>query len=161
MRALILYGIILFTFFSCKAQEKVTLRYIGNQSSGTENESFINNSFLFLNKNDTIKVNVKTPFNINKMEIINRGIYYNCQLKKDTIYSLTLKKICTADIPEIFNSYYKTNTIPDKTDCSKFTEIKKNTVYDYKGNYEKYVDIDDVLYEVIGLSPDTGCFYPH
>lgn len=156
-----LYGIMLFTFFSCKAQEKVTLRYIGHQYKETKNKSFVNDELTFIKNNDTLRVNIKVPFNESDAQIINRGIYYNCHLKEDTVYTLTLKKICANDIPEAFNSYYKTNTIPDKKDCSKFTEIEKNTDYEYKGNYGKYVDIDGVLYEIIGLSPDNNCFYPH
>lgn len=151
----------LFTFFSCKAQEKVTLRYIGHQYKETKNKSFVNDELTFIKNNDTLRVNIKVPFNESDAQIINRGIYYNCHLKEDTVYTLTLKKICANDIPEAFNSYYKTNTIPDKKDCSKFTEIEKNTDYEYKGNYGKYVDIDGVLYEIIGLSPDNNCFYPH
>jgi hypothetical protein len=156
-----LYGIMLFTFFSCKAQEKVTARYIGHQYKETKNKSFVNDELTFINNNDTLRVNIKVPFNENDAQIINKGIYYNCHLKEDTVYTITLKKICTTDIPEAFNSYYKTNAIPDKKDCSKFTEIEKNTNYEYKGNYGKYVDINGVLYEVIGISPDNGCFYPH
>lgn len=151
----------LFTFFSCKAQEKAALRYIGHQYKVTKNKSFVNNELTFIKDKDTLKVNIKVPFDERNAEIINRGIYYNCHLKEDTVYTITLKKICSTDIPEVFNSYYKTNTIPDKKDCSKFTEVEKNTNYEYKGNYEKYVDIDGVLYEVIGISPDDSCFYPH
>lgn len=156
-----LYGIMLLTFFSCKAQEKVTLRYIGHQYKETKNKSFVNDELTFIKDKDTLKVNIKVPFDERNAQIINRGIFYNCHLKEDTVYTITLKKICANNIPEAYNSYYKTNAIPDKKDCSKFTEIEKNTNYEYTGNYGKYVDIGGVLYEVIGLSPDDSCFYPH
>ncbi|GGE99254.1 hypothetical protein SAMN05443634_102300 [Chishuiella changwenlii] len=161
MRLLILYGIMFFLFFNCKAQEKMTLRYVDHQYKETKNKSFVNNELVFIKSEDTLRMNVKVPFKQSNAQIINRGIFYNCHLKENTIYTITLKKICINDIPEAFNSYYRTNTITDKTDCSKFTEIKNNTNYEYKGDYEKYVDIDNVLYEIIELSPNTGCFYPH
>jgi hypothetical protein len=161
MRILILYGIILFAFFSCKAQEKVALRYAGHQYKETKNKSFVNDELKFIKDKDTLKMNIKIPFDEINAQIINRGVFYNCHLKEDTVYTFTLKKICVSDIPEAYNSYYKTNAIPDKNDCSKFTEVEKNTDYNYIGNYGKYVDIDGVLYEVIGLSPDDSCFYPH
>lgn len=161
MKAIALYGVILLTFCSCKAQEKVVLRYIGYQYKETKNKSFVNEELTFIKDKDTLKVNLKLPYDTVSHNVINRGIFYNCHLKEDTVYTITLKKICVTDIPETFNSYYKTNTIPDKKDCSRFTEVEKNTEYNYTGNYGKYVDIDGVLYEVIGISPDDSCFYPH
>lgn len=72
-----------------------------------------------------------------------------------------MQKKCVTDIPETFNSYYRLNTIPDKDDCSKFIEIKKDTEYNYLGDYGKYVDINSCLYEIIKIYPDDNCFYPH
>lgn len=162
MRALFTYGFVMLTYLSCKAQEQIIGKYIGYQYTETQSVSFTNRQLLFLNgDSDTLKINIKIPFNVKMPRIINPGIYYNCHLKEDTVYILTLKKICANDIPEAFNSYYKTNTIPDKKDCTKFIEIEKNTAYKYTGNYGKYVDIDEVLYEVIGISPGDGCFYLH
>lgn len=162
MRLLLLYGIILLSFFGCKAQEKVTLRYIDHQYKETKNKSFINDELIFLkNDNDTLRVNVKIPFNTDKSEIINRGIYYNCYLKEGVVYTIEWKKICINDIPDVPNSYYKTNTIADKMDCSKIKEIEKNTKYQYVGNYGKYIDIDGTLYEIVGLTPSDGCTFPH
>lgn len=66
-----------------------------------------------------------------------------------------------SEIPESFNSYYKTNAIVDEKDCSKFSEVEKNTAYNYIGNYGKYVDIDGVLYEVVGLNPSDECVFQH
>lgn len=151
----------LLTLFSCKAQEKVTLLYLGYQYNNTKNSSFVSKELNFLKANDTLHMNIRLPYDTIKHEIINRGIYYNCHLKKDTTYTFTLKKICVNNIPDVPNSYYKTNTIPNKKDCSKFTEVEKNTGYKYEGNYGKYVDIDRTLYEIIGLSPNDGCFFPH
>lgn len=150
------------TCFSCKAQEQLIGSYIGYQYKETKNISFINRELLFLNEDsDTLKINIRMAFDIKNPQIINPGIFYNCSLKEGEQYTITLKKICVSDIPEAFNSYYKTNTIPDKKDCSKFIEVEKNTEYNYTGNYGKYIDIDGVLYEVIGISPDDNCFYPH
>jgi hypothetical protein len=144
---------------SCKAQEKMTLKYIGQQYKGTKNENFVNQEIIFLKANDTFRVNIKMPFDVKSKKIINRGIYYNCHLKSGTVYTITLKRICVNSIPDVPNSYYKTNTIPDKKDCSKFTEVEKNTAYRYEGNYGKYVDIDGALYEIVGLSPGDGCVF--
>lgn len=162
MMKLILYIVIFCSFIRCKAQDKIIGRYLGYQFNSTQNVSYLSQELKFINTNkDTLKVNLRLPYDTTSHDVINRGIYYNCHLKEDTIYTLTLKKICVSDIPEAYNSYYKTNAIPDKKDCSKFTEIEKNNAYEYKGNYGKYVDIGGVLYEVIGLSPDDSCFYPH
>lgn len=96
------------------------------------------------------------------MEIINRGLYYNCILTPGNAYIITLKKISKNGLPEETNSYYKTNAIfNDKQDSAKFIEVPKDTQYMYKGYYERYVDINNILYEIIGLSPDAECFYPH
>jgi hypothetical protein len=51
--------------------------------------------------------------------------------------------------------------IPDKNDCSKFIEIKKDTEYDYRGDYGRYVDIKGCLYEIKRIYPNNGGFYPH
>jgi hypothetical protein len=92
---------------------------------------------------------------------MDRGIFYGCHLKKDTVYTFILKKICLNDISDVPNDYYKTNTIPDQKDCSKFIEIEKNTEYKYEGNYGKYVDISGTLYEIIGLNPSGDCVFQH
>ncbi|SFO17548.1 hypothetical protein SAMN05421741_1249 [Paenimyroides ummariense] len=161
MRILVAYGIILFLCFSCKAQERMTLRYVGQNYKETKNKSFINNELKFIRNGDTLRFSIKVPYDASKRQFINEGIFYNCHLKKETIYDITLKKICVTDIPEAFYSYYKTNTIMNEIDCSKFTEVEKDTEYKYLGKYGKYLDIEGVLYEVIGLSPDNGCVFPH
>lgn len=159
MKTLTLYSLLLLSVVSCKAQEKVTARYIGHRYKESKNKSFINNQLLFLNGNDTVQMNLRVPFDMSKPEIIDRGIYYNCHLKSDTVYTIKLKKICVSDMPDVPNNYYKINTIPDKKDCSKFTEVEKNTGYKYEGNYGKYVDVKNVLYEIIGLSPSGDCIF--
>ncbi|OJV55763.1 MAG: hypothetical protein BGO31_16850 [Bacteroidetes bacterium 43-16] len=135
--------------------------YLGRKASSTQNISFINNTFVFLNDRDTLLMNVKVPFDTAKNEIFNMGIFYNCHLKEDSIYSITMKKICPSDIPKGYHNYYAINIISDKKDCSKFKEIVKNTKYKYLGNYEKYVDINGVIFEIIDLNPKGDCFLPH
>jgi len=142
----------------CNAQQKLIGNYIGHNYKTTKNRSFINNQLLFLSGTDTLHLNVKVPFDIKCTEIANFGIYYNCHLKQDSLYTIDLKKICLNDIPQIHNSYYRTNTVFDKEDCSKFIEIEKDTDYEYKGNYGMYVDIENVLYQITGVSPDAECF---
>jgi hypothetical protein len=161
MRTLILYGIMLLSSFGCKAQDNITASYIWYQYQETKNNSFIRRELLFLEKRDTLRINIRMPFNTQKPQIVSPGIFYNCHLKENTVYTITLKKICVSEIPEAFTSYYKTNTIPDRKDCSQFTEIEENTEYKYTGNYGKYVDIDGTLYEIIGLSPSDGCVFQH
>ena len=161
MRTIILYVITSALVCSCKAQENLKMQYVGNQTSESFNSSFINNTFIFLRDNDTLKMNVKVPFDLEKMEINSRGLYYNCILRTGTVYTFSLKKIKPSDIPEEYNSYYKTNLVLNNENSSKFQEIKKNTSYLYKGNYEKYIDINNVLYEIVDLSPNTDCALPH
>ena len=161
MRTLILTGIMIISLFGCKAHEKIVATYIGYKYKGTKNDSFIRQELVFLEKNDTLLINIRMPFDTKQPQIVNPGIFYNCHLKENTVYTLMLKKICVSHIPKAFNSYYKTNTISKKTNCSKFKEIEKNTEYQYTGNYGKYLDIDGTLYEIIGLSPDEGCNFQH
>lgn len=116
---------------------------------------------VFLNGLDTLRMNVKIPFDVKGTEIINLGIFYNCHLKVDSLYTICLKKICIKDIPEFHNSYYKTNAKFDTEDCSKFIEFDRNTEYEYKGNYGMYVDIDNILYQIIGLTPNDMCVFQH
>lgn len=148
----------------CQSQTVFTGKYIGFFYELTKNESFINKVIMFQSlEKDTLSMNVKLPIDTTHM-VIDRGIYYNCHLKENTIYTITLKKICVNEIPEVCNSYYRTNVVFDDKDCSKFTEFEKNTPYNYlcgysKG-YGKFVDIDGFLYEIIGLKPDDDCFYP-
>lgn len=156
----LLSGSFLFSCYTCKGQEKLTICYIGRRYETTKNKSFINEKLMFLQNNDSLFVNVKLPYEPVNHQIIDRGIYYNCHLKEDTIYPITLKKICTDKINDAPNSYYLSNSVPDKGDCSRFTEFGKNTAYKYEGNYGKYVDIKGSLYEIIKLTPSDGCVFP-
>jgi len=163
MRTLMLYMILsVFLLSNCNAQNKLTLRYLGYQFNSTKNKSFVSQDLKFLKDDkDTIHMNVRLPFDTITYNIIDRGIFYGCHLKKDTVYTITLKKICVNNIPDVPNDYYKINTIPDQKDCSKFIEIEKNTKYKYEGNYGKYVDISGILFEIMGLNPSGGCFFQH
>lgn len=159
----ILYTIVLFIFFSCKVQQRVlsqknhtlTLRYVNHQYNETKNISFRNDELI--KDRDTLKINIKATFDYINAQIYDLGVYTTVFLKK-SLYTFKLKQICVNDIPDLFNSYYKINTIPDKEDCSKFTEIEKNTEFNYNRNYGEYVDINGILYQIIGISPDDTCF---
>lgn len=161
MKMLMLYSLIFVSIAGSKAQEKYTARYLGQAYNFTKNKSFINNELIFFKDNDTLRINVKLPYDTIQHQIIDRGIYYNCHLKKDTVYTFIIKKICVIDIPMEYNSYYHSNIIVNKKDCSSFKEIEKNTEYVYRGNYGKYIDMNNVLYEIVGLSPDSGCVFQH
>ena len=174
MKNLILFGFLLFSLSTCIAQETVTARYVGYQYKSTKNNSFMCKEMRFVptNNNDTLYINIRLPLKVNindfndttGVEIVNMGIYHNCHLKEDNIYTIVLKKICINEIPEVCNSYYKINAIFDKDNRSQFTEFEKHTPYEYgcgysKG-YGKFVDIKGILYEIVGLKPDNDCFYP-
>jgi hypothetical protein len=161
MRILILNIVFfLFSLNNCFAQEKLIVHYIGSQLKSTKNYSFLSKELKFLKENkDTLKMNIRLPYDTINHKIIDMGIFYNCHLREDTVYIIILKKICVNDITDVPNSYYKINTIPDKNDCSLFTEMEKNTIYKYEGNYGKYVDINNELFEIMGLSPSNDCFF--
>ena len=144
----------------CKAQEKITVRYVNSKYEGSKNKSFITREMIFLKNEDTLIINIRLPFDISNPKIFNPGIYYNCHLRKDSVYTISLKRICANDIPKDYNSYYKTNIVPDEKDCSRFKEIDKNTDYEYRGYYGMYVDMKGTLYEIIKLTPDDGCVFP-
>jgi len=170
MRNLIFFCFLLLSLPACVAQETITVRYISSQYNRTKNNSFICKEMRFISykNNDTLSMNVRLPLKVTVkvsndtigIDVVDMGIYYDCHLKKDTIYTITVKKICINEIPEVYHSYYNTNAIFDNNDCSKFTEIEKNTPYEYIGYYGKFVDIKGILYEIVGLKPDNDCFYP-
>ncbi|MES2573772.1 MAG: hypothetical protein V4572_02410 [Bacteroidota bacterium] len=168
MRKIALYILILVSLSNCKAQQqeksqnlKITARYVGQKYKETQNISFLNDELQFLKDKDNLVINIKIPYDSTKPEILKQGIFYNCELKHNIVYTFTLKKICVSDIPSEFNSYYKTNATFSDSNCSKFTEKKVNTNYQFKGTYGKYVDIDNELYEVIDLLPNDNCNFSH
>ena len=161
MRALILLILFLVSVFDGIAQDRVEeMRYIGFKINESKNISFLNKEFIFLRGGDTIVVNAKLSFNIDNPMFFSIGIYHNCHLKLDSIYTLTLKRICINEIPEWHHSYYRTNAIFDEDDCSRFIEVENNTLFQYANYSTKYVDIKGVLYKIVGLKPDDNCFYP-
>jgi len=161
MKTIVFYIVAILCFSHCKVQEKITFIYVDYQYEETKNKSFINKRLVLATGKDSLEMNIKLPYDRIHHNVIDRGLLYNCHLKKGTKYTFTLQKKCVTDIPETFNSYYRLNTIPDKDDCSKFIEIKKDTEYNYLGDYGKYVDINSCLYEIIKIYPDDCCFYPH
>jgi len=156
--------------FDCVAQKIITARYLRSNYEFTQNSSFMRREMKFVsdNSNDTLYVNVRLPLklNINKfndtisVEVFNWGVYHNCHLEQDSIYILILKRICVNDIPEWQHSYYRTNAIFDENDCSRFVEFENNTPFQYAGYVGEYVDVKGILYRIVGLEPNTNCFFP-
>ncbi|MDO6433296.1 hypothetical protein Q4E93_21980 [Flavitalea sp. BT771] len=161
MKKIAFYSALTLIVCSCKGQLQIKGRYEGNVYKETLNDSFINSELRFINGSDTVKLNLKLPFDRDKRQVNDRGIFYNCHLKKDTVYSITLKTICAADIVDVPVCYYKINTIPDVKECFRFTEVAKTTEYRDIGNYGKYVDMGGVLYEIVRLSPNSSCYFQH
>lgn len=143
---------------ACSSQKKITVQYIGQQFTITQNKSFLNNELLLLKGKDTIRMNVKLPYNSLSLDTINNGILYRCFLKQNTLYTFKLKPICPEAIPEAVNSYYRINAVSSKRKCSVFSEIKKDTEFIYR-NPGKYVDIDHKIYEIMELWPDKDCAF--
>jgi len=161
MRISIVFGLIGYMCFNCNAQASITfkdIKYLGKSYEGTKNTSFVSKRMSFLNGEDSVFINIRLPFDVADSEIIDRGLYSNCILQEGSIYTLQLKKICLTAIPKEYESYYRTNAIfSDSSDCSLFVETEKNTKYMYKGKYERYVDINNRIYEVVSVSPSSGC----
>jgi len=157
--------ILSFCILSCYAQDTLTLegvKYVGYSLNKTLNRSFMNKRHFFVKKQDTISVNQKLPLDLRKGIIYDYGVFFKCHLQKDTVYSISLKKIGLEHIPLIYNNYYRINAIfKNSSDRSKYIEIKKNTKVSYKGNYMKYFDLDNELYDMVRLAPGTGCRFDH
>lgn len=143
---------------ACSSQKKITVQYIGQHFSTTENKSFLNNELVLLKGKDTIRMNVKLPYNSLTRDTINNGILYRCFLKQNTLYTFKLKPICPEAIPDAVNSYYKVNAVSSRRKCSTFSEIKKDTEFMYR-NPGKYIDIDHKIYEIMELWPDKDCAF--
>ena len=161
MRLSILNMFMFIFILGCTTQQKITLKYIGCQYSPTLNVSFLNKSLIFLKGKDTIKLNVKIPFDSIKNEVINMGIYFNCFLKKDSTYVIILKKVCPVEMNDVPSNYYKINCIKNVINCSKFTEVRLNTTYKYEGNYGSYVDFKNSIYRIVSLNPSDNCSFQH
>jgi hypothetical protein len=148
---LILYG--------CTTQKKLTLRYIAQRYTRTVNKSFLNNELLFLNGKDTLRMNVKLPYNPVASDTVNTGIYRRCHLKKDRVYSFKLKPVNGKDIPDVLNSYYKLNAIfsSEKRNAT-YTEVKKDTEF-LQRNPGSFIDMNGQVYEIMELMPDQDCDY--
>ena len=66
----------------CKAQEELSLTYIGYQYKGTQNRSFLNKELILKTDGDTIRMNLRLPYYSIHHNVIDRGLLYNCHLKK-------------------------------------------------------------------------------
>lgn len=159
MKTIICSLIVFLSCFDAEAQKTVefsNLKYIGYSNSITLNNSFINKRIVFLNGKDSIIMNIKIAFDIKERKIYDPGIFYNCRLDIDSIYSFKLKKIRPSEIPKEYNSYYRTNCL-FKTQSSRFKEVKKDTKYRFIGNTGMYVDINHELFEIKNMTPASGC----
>lgn len=161
----ILLYLLYFSICSCKSYSQLTLnqvKYVGSSYKSSFNKSFVTNQLKFLNKADTVLINLRLPFDSSTNSIINKGLFYSCKLATDSFYSFTLKRSNYDAIPKEWNSYYRTNAIfLSGNRRSKFKEIKKDTEYLYKGNYGRFVDVNNELYEIILLSPSSSCGLYH
>lgn len=173
MKQYIIFTIIIFLFAHlCISQEKIinleNTRLIDRRYEIID-KTYFNEIYLFLNFTDTLKINSKKVYNYedvlksNKIEFYSNGLFYNCQLKKDSIYSFKIKKVCKEKIISTYNNFYLTNAIfNDTNNCSKFKEIKnENVYYENQLNVSRYIDINNELYEIIGLTPSNDCFFGH
>jgi hypothetical protein len=133
------------------------LKYKGCFYYGTLNKSFINKRLVFLNGKDSVFVNIKIAFDAKGKKTYDPGIFYNCQLEKDSIYSFSIKKIAPSEIPKEYNTYYRTNCIFNTNGSSRFKEVKKNTQYYFVGNTGIYVDINHELFKIMKMTPARGC----
>lgn len=145
----------------CKAQVRdySGLKYVGFVYTGTLNKSFVNKQLRFVKGRDTIIINLKLPFDRKTSNIYDQGIFYNCSLRQDTIYSFVLAPATTDSIPKEYNSYYRLNT--KFNSLNHFTEIRNNTSYQYKGSYGMYVDIENRLYLIRNMIPAGDCVMQH
>lgn len=151
--------IVLLISFGCKAQKIVNynkLKYVSYSNSSTLNNSFINKRMVFLNGKDSVFFNIKIAFDLKEKKIYDPGIFYNCKLETDSIYSFSLKKIVPSEIPKEYNTYYRTNCVFNK-ESSRFKEYKKKTKYLFVGNTGMFVDINHELFKIIKMTPATGC----
>lgn len=76
----------------CKAQEELSLTYIGYQYKGTQNRSFLNKELILKTDGDTIRMNLRLPYDSIHHNVIDRGLLYNCHLKKGVKYIFILQK---------------------------------------------------------------------
>jgi hypothetical protein len=134
------------------------VQYLGQKYGPTFNNNFINNELILLRGKDTIRMNVKLPFDSEKEDTINEGILYRCSLKTDKTYTIKLKPATPKHIPAALNSYYKLNAVFPRKRSSRFEEIRKTTEY-MRTNPGKYVDIDHHVYELLEIWPDTDCAF--
>lgn len=159
MKYSLLYSFIPILFLGCSANKVITGRFLGQKYTPTMNKSFVNSELLFLNGKDTLRMNLKVPYNSTTSDTINTGIYRRCHLKKDRAYSFKLKPVNGKDIPDALNSYYKINTIfTSERKNATFTEVEKDTEFMHR-NPGSYIDINYQVYEIIELMPDKDCDY--
>jgi hypothetical protein len=158
---LIFVTISLLLFLYSKSQDTIeykNYKYIGFVYTPTLNHSFVNKALLFVKNSDTVVINQKLPFNLLKKEIFNEGVYYNCRVDSNKIYSLVFKKISQKIIPDNHVNYYKINaSFSDSSNSSKFKEFSRNTEFKYYGNYMKYFDINWELVEILNITPKCNC----
>jgi hypothetical protein len=137
------------------------MKYVGYEYVETLNKSFINKRILFLKNSDSIIFNIKIPFTIEEKKVYDPGIFFNCTLRKDSIYSFELKRSLEIEIPKDYNSYYITNCVFNHIFESKFTEIKRDTKYMFKGNNGMFIDIDNELYLILKMTPTHDCIFQY
>ena len=147
IRIIITTFIILLVPSSLMAQEEyLILKCLGMSYSKSYNTGFVNKAISCSNviNGDSVTINQKMPIVItpNGPHIYDKGLLDGVFLRKGDEYV----------IDDIQYNYYTINCVFDNDKSPRFYEFLKNTDGNYFGNYQKYIDIDDVLYRVIFIS---------
>ena len=80
------YVIMLLVLSHCKAQEELSLTYIGYQYKGTQNRSFLNKELILKTDGDTIRMNLRLPYDSIHHNVIDCGLLYNCHLNSAVFF---------------------------------------------------------------------------
>ncbi|MEZ3551564.1 MAG: hypothetical protein K1W02_12725 [Muribaculaceae bacterium] len=157
IRIIITTFIILLASSKMMAQEEyLILKCLGMSYSKSYNTGFVNKVISCSNviNGDSVTINQKMPIVItpNGPHIYDKGLLDGVFLRKGDEYVIVIRPINCKEIDDIQYNYYTINCVFDNDKSPRFYEILKNTDGNYLGNYQKYIDIDDVLYRVVFIS---------
>lgn len=162
MKALTILLISLFYISGHSQQQLADVTYVGSKYDISKNKNFVNKSMYFIKDLDTITLNIKLPYESNTNNIKDSGIYYYCQLEAGNVYTIFYNPICIEEIPKNTITYYHSNAcFKISKKCSSFKELISDSSAIPQGNYSKYFDMNNILYEITSINPDEECNYPH